>query len=208
MLCVFWHLSVRNSIKFPAVWATWARLLDWIMRASLHSPLASVSIAHPWPCQRFTTVPSFTFFLPLLFKKNQRSDYYALSCEVPLKHVYSFKLHCSLLMYAGLSRYLVAVVQALILQWNLMLPTRTVWASNSSPKTVCCCSTVFNSLYFVPFISERWHRAKSFYLFAWKLLLHAGLERDKLFLHSDALWIVCERGKKEKESQFDLKRSH
>lgn len=160
-------------------------------------------------CSFLPLVSSFLFFLPsFLFFFNQRSDYYALSCEVPLKHVYSFKLHCSLLMYAGLSRYLVAVVQALILQWNLMLPTRTAWASNTSPKTVCCCSAVFNSLYFVPFVSERWHRAKSFYLFAWKLLLHAGFERDKLFLHSDALWIMCERGKKEKESQFDLKRSH
>lgn len=46
----------------------------------------------------------------------------------PLKHEYSLKLHCSLLMYADLSRYLVAVDQALILQRNSMPQASRVWA--------------------------------------------------------------------------------
>lgn len=52
----------------------------------------------------------------------------------PLKHLYGFKLHRSLLMYADLSWYLVAVDQALILQCNSMLWVRTVRASNTSEK--------------------------------------------------------------------------
>ena len=69
----------------------------------------------------------------------------------PLKHLYSFKLHCSLLMCADLSWYLVAVDQVLILQCNLMLRARTVCASNPIWKdwlftTVACLESLLENL--------------------------------------------------------------
>ncbi len=42
--------------------ATVAGLLDQITRASLCSPHASMSFRRPWPCRRFTTVPSLDHF--------------------------------------------------------------------------------------------------------------------------------------------------
>lgn len=60
-------------------------------------------------------------------------DYWgwSLSFEA-LKHLYSFKPGRLLLMYADLSRCPMAVVQALILQCNLMLQALRGWASDIS----------------------------------------------------------------------------
>lgn len=61
----------------------------------------------------------------------------------PLKHLYAFNLHCSLIMYADLSWYLVAVDQALILQCNSMLQARRVWASKHIWKDCLYAAAVF-----------------------------------------------------------------
>lgn len=60
----------------------------------------------------------------------------------PLKHLYGFKLHCSLLMYADLSWYLVAVDQALILQCNLMLGASVGLEPHLKRLTVHCTNSV------------------------------------------------------------------
>lgn len=60
-----------------------------------------------------------------------------------LKHLYAFNLHCSLIMYADLSWYLVAVDQALILQCNSMLQARRVWASKHMGKDWLCTAVMF-----------------------------------------------------------------
>jgi len=52
----FFHCSV---VQF---WCPTVRLLDRTTRASLRSPRASMSLGRPWPCRRFTTVPSLDHF--------------------------------------------------------------------------------------------------------------------------------------------------
>ncbi len=61
----------------------------------------------------------------------------------PLKHLYGFKLHRSLLMYADLSWYLVAVDQALILQCNSMLRSSSERASKHIWKGWLCTGIVW-----------------------------------------------------------------
>lgn len=61
----------------------------------------------------------------------------------PLKHLYAFNLHYSLIMYADLSWYLVAADQALILQCNSMLQARRVWASKYMWKDWLCTAAMF-----------------------------------------------------------------
>lgn len=114
-----------------------------------------------------------------------------------------FKADCSLLMYADLSRYLVAAVQALILQSNLMLQASTTKLQGAKHRGIWPTkySSWFHWGFFLNHVLTDHYSLKlikNIYLFGWQLFLHAGLERDELFLHSNAL--------RDKEIQFNLTR--
>lgn len=64
MLCVSWHLSIRTGLK--AFSNLIAHLLDLTIRASLHSPRASLSHGCPWLCRLFTAVFQCYFLGTLL----------------------------------------------------------------------------------------------------------------------------------------------